>query len=134
MGQKKIGMAVAAAVAVTLVAVVAAITVGSSGSTKLTTTASQATGTKPAAAGDPAAMIMGGEAPIVPATMGGAPGMPAPITAPAHPTAEDVKRVLAGITAQILAPPSSTASTKPLTKEQVESQVREQLRQLGINF
>jgi len=33
-----------------------------------------------------------------------------------------------------MAPPSSTASTKPLTKEQVEAEVRSKLSQLGINY
>lgn len=137
MGRMKIGMAVAAVV-VTLVGVVAAVTLGSGGSTKVDTVASQAGAARstPGAAGssDPTAMIMEGQGSTVPATAGGARGPALPLTLPAHPTAEDVQRILAGITAQILAPPGSTETTKPLTKEQVESQVREQLKQLGINF
>lgn len=56
------------------------------------------------------------------------------VTVPANPTPADIQRVIAGITAEVLAPPNASVSTQPLTKEQVEAKVREQLKQLGINF
>jgi len=133
----KIGMAVAVA-AVTVAGVVGAITAGSSDPAKVGTAAGQqAPGTRSlATANDVAAatiLPVQGASPA-PAAAGGSPGMAQPLQLPAHPTVQDVERILTGITAQILAPPSSTASTQPLTKEQVESQLREQLRRLGITF
>jgi hypothetical protein len=57
----------------------------------------------------------------------------APGAVPGQPTAADIQRVIAGITADVLSPPNSV-STTPLTKEQVEAQVREQLKKLGITY
>lgn len=56
------------------------------------------------------------------------------VTVPANPTPEDVQKVIAGITAEVLAPSGTSAGTKPLTREEVEARVREQLKKLGINF
>lgn len=51
-----------------------------------------------------------------------------------QPTAADIQKVIAGIMAEVTAPADTTASTKPLTKEQVEAKVREQLKLLGITY
>ncbi|MDQ6728361.1 MAG: hypothetical protein M3066_19690 [Actinomycetota bacterium] len=130
-------MAVVAAT-VALVGVAAAIALAGSGSTRHSTQVSQAPGAKSASvtvgAGGPTATVAAGQGASTPATVGGVAGTAQPLDLPAHPTAEDVQRVLAGITAQMLAPASTTASAQPLTKEQVEAQLREQLKQLGINF
>jgi hypothetical protein len=56
------------------------------------------------------------------------------VTVPNQPTPQDIQKAIAAITAEVLAPATSSASTAPLTKEQVEAQVREQMKKLGINF
>lgn len=48
--------------------------------------------------------------------------------------AAEVQKVITGLTSQILAPAGTTGDTTPVTKEQVEAQLREQLRQLGITY
>jgi len=53
---------------------------------------------------------------------------------PAKPTPQEVQSVIAGITAQVLAPANTAVSTEPLTKAEVEALVRDQLRKLGIEF
>ena len=132
MGRTKMAMAVAVAV-VALVGVSAAITLGNAGSTHPTTSRSPEKSSAVAATGDQAPTIIPAQGPG-PTAAAGAPRATAPIVPSAQPTAEDVQRILAGITAAITAPPSSAASTQPLTKEQVEQEVRSQLGQLGINF
>ncbi len=143
MGRMKIGMAIAAA-AVGLMGVVAVTTLGGPGSSAPNTVASQAAvATPPAGDGHPKATITEVPASIAPGPGGSTgvagagttgPGTAMPIILPAHPTAEDVQRILAGITAEIMTPPASTATTPPLTKAQVEQDVRSKLSQLGINF
>jgi len=127
-------MAVAVA-AVALVGVVAVIGRSGSDTAGPAAVGRDASAAKPSTGGDghPTAASAEGPAPIAPAAHQG-PGTAPSITPPPHPTAEDVQRILAGITAEIMAPPSSTASTKPLTKEQVEAEVRSKLSQLGINY
>lgn len=58
---------------------------------------------------------------------------PAPATSPAQapPSAQDVQRIIAGITAPLAA---ATGDGAAPTKEQIEAQVRAQLQQLGINY
>ena len=56
------------------------------------------------------------------------------VTLPAQPTVEDIQKVIAGITAQVMAPSNTSASTKPLTREEVDALVREQLWLLGIHI
>jgi hypothetical protein len=51
-----------------------------------------------------------------------------------QPSAQDIQNLIAGITAQLQVPPASTGSSVPLTQEQIEAQVREQLAQLGITY
>lgn len=50
------------------------------------------------------------------------------------PSAEEVQKIIAGLTSQVLSPADTTADTMPLTKEQVEAQLREQLKELGITY
>jgi hypothetical protein len=72
-----------------------------------------------------------------PSAPGAAPSLPADVATLAtvpQPSAEDLQSLIAGITAQMQVPPASTGSTVPLTQEQIEAQVREQLRQLGITY
>ena len=51
-----------------------------------------------------------------------------------QPSAQDLQNLIAGITAQLQVPPASPGSSVPLTQEQIEAQVREQLKQLGITY
>lgn len=55
-------------------------------------------------------------------------------TIPAQPTPQDVERIMAAITASMAPPAGTTGTTTPLTKEQVEAQLREQLKLLGITY
>lgn len=57
---------------------------------------------------------------------------PAPAGAPGSPSAADVQKMVADLTAQ-LAQSAGTSGT-PLTKEEVEAQLRAQLAQLGIKY
>jgi hypothetical protein len=50
------------------------------------------------------------------------------------PSPEEVQAIIAGLTSSILAPIGTDPGAKPLTKEQVEAQLREQLKQLGITY
>jgi hypothetical protein len=50
------------------------------------------------------------------------------------PTPEEIQSIIAGLTTQILAPTGTEAGGKPLTKEQVEAQLRDRLKQLGITY
>ena len=50
------------------------------------------------------------------------------------PSPEEIQSIIAGLTSQMLAPTGTEAGAKPLTKEQVEAQLREQLKQLGITY
>ncbi len=129
------GMVAAVAVAA-LAGVTAAITVGSPGPRNPTTVVAR----RPEASSAPAVTGAAGQtATIIPGQSAnppvavGVPGTAAPTVLPAHPTAEDVQRMLTGLTAQILAAPGSATGT-PLTKAQVEDQVRAQLGQLGITY
>ena len=146
MGRFKLGIAVAGVV-VTLLGVVAFTTMRSDGSADhattvasgvsedatvpvVTTVAPKAPVTQPATTVKPAQ-----SATNAPATTKAPAATAAPsVTVPAQPTAQDIQKVIAGITAEVLAPANTSASTQPLTKEQVEAKVREQLKQLGITF
>jgi len=131
----KLAGAVAAVVMTVTMGVVAVITRGSPGSTALNAVSGQAAPTtaRPAGDGHPDAAITGAVGSSGP-SVGGGPAAVQAITLPTHPSAEDVQRILAGITAEIMATPASTAITTPLTKAQVEQEVRSKLAQLGINF
>lgn len=67
----------------------------------------------------------------VPASAG--PGS-ATVANPTPPSPEQIQQIIAGLTTKILAPADTSAGTKPLTKEQVEAELREQLRQVGITY
>lgn len=147
MGRMKIGIAVTGAVVV-LVGVVAMVTIGSSGGaasgTKVASEATATTGAQnpttvaPAPAGTgPASTAKPGTGPAttkVPAKT--APAAKTPVTLPlvAQPTAQDIQKLIVGISSEVLAPADATANTAPLTKEQVEAKVRDQLQQLGITL
>lgn len=145
MGRTKIGIAVAGAVLV-LLGVVTMVTMRSdSGPGHATNLASQG----------PATTVVQGASyvspTVVPITVPAvkAPAPPttpqaAPNTAPANgkpsatvpqPSAQDIQKLVAGITAQLqAAPPVATGGTAPLTKVQIEAQVKAQLAQLGITY
>lgn len=147
MGRMKLGIAVAGAVVV-LLGVVAMVTMRSDGGTdRATTVASQAsdastvpavtTGapqvavTQPAA--QPTATTKAPNAPVTTAAPAKAPAAAAtPASIPRSP--QDVQQFIAGITAQLQATAAANGNTTPMTKEQVEAQVRAQLQQLGITL
>jgi hypothetical protein len=146
MGRFKLGIAVAGVV-VTLLGVVAFTTMRSDGGAGHATTAASgvsedatvpvATTKAPSApATQPATTVKPAQsATNAPATTKAPAATAAPsVTVPAQPTAQDIQKVIAGITAEVLAPANTSANTQPLTKEQVEAKVREQLKQLGITF
>jgi hypothetical protein len=64
-----------------------------------------------------------------------APGSASVATTPsstvAQPSVQDVQKIITGITTQVT---NSATTGTPLTKEQVEAQVRDLLKQLGINY
>ncbi len=128
---------VAAVAVVALAGVMAAITVGSAGARNPSAVAGRSpeTSSAPAPTGAPSqtATIIPGQGANPPVAVG-TPAIAAPTVLPARPTAEDVQRMLAGLTAQILAAPGSAAGTPPLTRAQVEDRVRAQLGQLGITY
>jgi hypothetical protein len=115
MGQMKLGITVAGVI-VALLGVAAFVTMRSDGSN----------GARPVAREAPAE-----SAPLV----GAAPASSAPSTKPpavaGQPSPQDVQAAIAAITATLASPSNSAA---PLTKEQVETQLREQLKLLGISY
>jgi hypothetical protein len=147
MGRMKIGIAVAGVIVMLLGAAAVLATQSGGDSKHVSSVANQATGatvnggvttvvpsvpaTQPAQAAKTATTP---NAPSAPPTTAGKGSTSAPVTVPTQPTAQDIQRVIAGITAEVLAPANASASTKPLTKEEVEAKVREQLKQLGINY
>lgn len=143
MGRMKIGIIVAGVV-VTLLGAVAAVTMRSNGgSNHVNTVANVAPGDAKApalASVIPTTLapqpVPTTNAPSTPATTTKAPASaPAAITPSSivsQPSAQDVQRIIAGITAQVQA--SEATNAAPLTKEQVEAQVRDLLKQLGINI
>ncbi len=151
MGRMKVGIAVAGVV-VTLLGVVAAVTMPSdSSSNHVSTVAGAPSGDGSVPAETAIAPEVSGTTPAPAAPAGSAakaPGAPAPTantpgTAPAaatspsvppSPSVQDVQRIIAGITAQVTASAAGKGGAAPLTKEQIEAQVRAQLKQLGINL
>jgi predicted lipid-binding transport protein (Tim44 family) len=141
----KIGIAVAGAVIV-LLGVVAMVTMRSDGSTnRATTVASQASepGTAPvvttvtpkAPATQPAPTTKAPTAPATTAVPAKAPATATATTPVSAPTSvQDVQQLIAGMTAQLQASAAANGTNTPMTKEQVEAQVRAQLAQLGITF
>lgn len=146
MGRLKLGIA-AGGVVLALLGVVALTTMRSDGGAThaspvasgvsenatvpvVTTVAPSAPATWPATTAKPAPNATNGPATTKAPTATAAPS----VTVPAQPTPQDIQKVIAGITAEVLAPANTSASTQPLTKEQVEAKVREQLKQLGITF
>ena len=148
MGRMKLGIAVAGAVVV-LLGVVAMVTMRSNGgSDHATNVASQSPATTVASGASyvsptvpPMTAAPKGatpKAPPAPATTSAAPATAAPANGTPtsvvpQPSAQDIQKLIAGITAQIQAP-AATGTTAPLTAAQVEAQVREQLKQLGITY
>lgn len=150
MGRMKVGIAVAGVV-VTLLGVVAAVTMRSDSSSNHVNTVAGAPsgegsgpavtamvpeihGTTPAPAvpASPSAQV-----PSAPATTKAPGKAAAAVTAPSippQPSVQDIQRIIAGITAQVTASAAGNGGTAPLTKEQIEAQVRAQLKQLGINI
>jgi hypothetical protein len=142
----KIGIAAVGAVFVLLGVVAAATMRSDSSPNRAETVASQATAETSPAAGPGAASSGPATQPAkAPATTAStkpsaaaskvADAKTAPlVTIPAQPTAQDLERVMAAITASMAPPAGTTGTTAPLTKEQVEAQLREQLRLLGITY
>ena len=144
MGRTKVGIGVAGAV-VALLGVVAAVTMRSDGSSDaskvvsqgpVTTVAAAPVASTAAPAGTPATAA---SAPTTAARPSGTAGTKSasPTTAPAKtgmptvpvaPSVQDIQQLIAGITAQITAPSASPGTTAPLTAEQIEARVREELR------
>ena len=113
MERTKVGIA-AVGIVVVLLGVVATTTMrGDSGSNRTATVASQAPAEVPMPVG---------------------PGNGSQVTLPARPTVQDVQKVLAGVMASMAPPAGTAATTAPLTKEQVEAQLREQLKLLGVTY
>ena len=113
MARLKVGIA-AAGMAVVLLGVVAAATMrGDSGSNRAVTVASQVPAETPTSVG---------------------PAPASSVPALAQPTVQDVQKVLAGIMANMAPPAGTTGTTAPLTREQIESQLREQLKVFGITY
>lgn len=112
MARMKFGTA-AAGVIVVLLGVVAVATMGGDNGRNRAVTVANQPGTKVAGA---------------PAARNGA-----QMTLSPQPTVQDVQKVLAGIMAQ-MTPPPGAATTASLTKEQVEAELREQLKLLGITY
>lgn len=143
MGQMKIGIIVAGVV-VTLLGAVAAVTMRSNGgSNHVNTVANVAPGdTKPPALASiiPTTLapqpVPTTDAPSTAATTTKAPANAPAATTPSsivsQPSAQDVQKIIAGITAQVQSSAATTGA--PLTKEQVDAQVRALIRQLGINI
>ena len=114
MTRLKVGIAAAGVVLVLLGVVAAATMAGGDGSNPAVTVASQTAAETLTPAGPAPAAGTGTQA-----------------TIPAPPTVQDVQKVLAGVMAN-MAPPSGASA--PLTKEQVEAELREELRRLGITY
>lgn len=142
MGRMKIGIVVAGVV-VTLLGAVAAVTMRSNGgSNHVNTVANVAPGdaTAPALASvipttlapQPVSTTNAPSAPNTAKAPASAPAATTPSSIVSQPSVQDVQKIIAGITAQVQA--SATTNAAPLTKEQVEAQVRDLLKQLGINI
>lgn len=149
MGRTKIGIAVAGVI-VTLSGVGAAVAMRSDSGANYVSTANPVTSTASAEGTTPstvAAPISPAVQPVprtgvkAPAATGGTPPTtrapsrsPATATAPASVprTPQEIQQFVAGLTAQLQAAPSANGTVPALTKEQVEAQVRAQLKQLGI--
>lgn len=151
MGRMKVGIAVAGVV-VTLLGVVAVVTMRSDSSSNHVNTVAGAPsgeGSSPAVTAigpgvqgtTPAPAAPAGseaKAPSAPGPTAKAPGTaPAAATPPSippQPSVQDIQQIIAGITAQVTNSAAGNGGIAPLTKEQIEAQVRAQLKQLGINL
>ena len=149
MGRMKVGIALGGVV-VALLGVVAAVTMRSDGSSDATKVASQGPASTVAAVGSTVAP--GGSATTAattPATTAKTSGATATTKAPSttapaksgtastvsQPSLQEIQQLIAGITAQITAPPATPGSTAPLTAEQIEARVREELKtKYGITY
>lgn len=150
MGRMKLGVALAGAVVV-LLGVVAILTMRSDGGSdraikvatdKTETTVSPLASyvsptvppiTTPVPTTAARAKQSSGTTPTTAAPAKSAPVSGGPASSVPQPSVQDIQKLIAGITAQIQASPA-TGTTAPLTAEQVEAQVREQLRQIGITY
>jgi hypothetical protein len=63
-----------------------------------------------------------------------APAPGTPTTLASTPSAQEIQQVIAGLTAQLQQTAAANGAGAPLTKEQVEAQLREMLKQLGIPY
>jgi len=130
MGRMKVGMA-------TAVSLVALLGVGCGSDAKpvakTSPTTVQAPGTSLVPPTD-ASSTAPVKDPSAPGADRSAPADPATLATVPQPSVQDIQNLIAGITAQMQAPPASTGSSVPLTQEQIEAQVREQLKQLGITY
>lgn len=128
MGRMKRGIAAGGA-ALVLLGVVAAVTLRSDGDPNRARTVGAIEAPRPAM---PSAVTPTTEAPGAPTQT----KVPATATAPPSVprTPQEVLQFIAGMTAQLQASTATDGSTAPVTKEQIEAQVRAQLKQLGINL
>lgn len=143
MGRTKIYIAVAGVI-VTLLGVMAAVVMRSdSGTKRVAAVATQA----PADTSNPGVAAVLPSAPATqPGSAGRAPSAPAttakgtaaktapPVSVPAQPSAQEIQKIIIGITAQAQAAAATNGSLAPVTQEQIEAQVRAQLKQLGITY
>ncbi len=63
-----------------------------------------------------------------------APASATPTTLGPQPSVQEIQQVIAGLTAQLQQTAAANGSGTPLTKEQVEAQLRAMLKQLGIPY
>jgi hypothetical protein len=63
-----------------------------------------------------------------------APAAATPTTLDSTPSAQEIQQVIAGLTVQLQQTAAANGSGTPLTKEQVEAQLRLMLKQLGIPY
>ena len=63
-----------------------------------------------------------------------APAPATPTTLASQPSVQEVQQIIAGLTAQLQTTAAANGSGAPLTKEQVDAQLRAMLKQLGIPY
>jgi hypothetical protein len=141
MGRMKIGIAATSAVLVLLGVVAMATMRSDSGPDHATHLASQTPATTVVSGASyvsptvPPITVAPVKVPTPQAASSTTPANAKPASTVPQPTAQDIQKLVAGITAQLQAPvPTATGGTAPLTKEQIEAQVKAQLAQLGITY
>jgi len=133
-------MALAGAVLVLLGLVVAVTMRIDAGRNHTATVAASRAAVDPTPAGavpaTPSAVIPTTAAPAAPTATKAPSSSPATATPlpPVPRTPQEVQQFISGMTAQLQAATATDGSTAPVTKEQIEAQVRAQLKLLGINL